>query len=73
MREPVDARRILEFARALAKHAHEDVRIYRTGGATAVLVGWRPTTIDIDLKIVSDSDALLRALPELKERFSVNV
>jgi Nucleotidyltransferase of unknown function (DUF6036) len=73
MREPVDARRILEFARALASHARGDVRIYLAGGATAVLQGWRPTTIDIDLKVVPDSDALLRSLPELKERLRVNV
>ncbi len=73
MREPVSAERIREFARALASHARGEVRIYLTGGATAVLRGWRPTTVDIDLKIVPDSDPLLRALPELKERFRLNI
>ncbi len=73
MREPVDADRIREFARALGSQARGDVRIYLTGGATAVLQGWRPTTVDIDLKIVPDSDPLLRALPELKERLRINV
>jgi hypothetical protein len=73
MREPVDAERIREFARALAGAARGEVRIYLTGGATAVLRGWRTTTVDIDLKIVPDSDPLLRALPELKERFRLNV
>lgn len=73
MREPVDAQRIREFARALGVEAREDVRVYLTGGATAVLRGWRPTTVDIDLKIVPDSDPLLSALPDLKERLCVNV
>ncbi len=74
MREPVDAERIREFARLLGSRAHgSDVRVYLTGGATAVLRGWRPTTIDIDLKIVPDSDPLLRALPDLKEGLRINI
>jgi hypothetical protein len=73
MREPVSAERIREFARALASHTKADVRIYITGGATAVLRGWRPTTVDIDMKIVPKSDPVLRALPELKEQFRLNV
>ncbi len=48
-------------------------RIYFTGGASAVLLGWRASTIDVDIKLVPDSDAMLRAIPELKERLQVNV
>jgi hypothetical protein len=59
--------------RALARSARRPVRVYLTGGATAVLSGWRPSTIDIDLKIVPDDDALLRAIPELKESLHLNV
>ena len=73
MREPVTADRIREFARALASRTNAEVRIYLTGGATAVLRGWRPTTLDIDLKIVPDSDPVLRALPDLKEKLRLNV
>jgi hypothetical protein len=47
--------------------------VYFTGGVTAVLLGWRPTTIDIDIKIVPERDRLLRALPQIKEDLSVNV
>jgi hypothetical protein len=68
-----DADAIRGFMRALARAARRPARIYFTGGATAVLAGWRPSTIDIDLKIVPDDDALLRAIPELKERLQVNV
>jgi len=73
MREPVTADRIREFARELANHTNADVRIYLAGGATAVLRGWRATTADIDLKIVPDSDPVLRALPDLKEKLRLNV
>ncbi len=73
MRKLADAEAIRGFMRALARAARRPARIYFTGGATAVLAGWRPSTIDIDLKIVPDDDALLRAIPELKERLQVNV
>ncbi len=49
------------------------IRVYLTGGATAVLYGWRESTIDVDLKLVPDSDPLLQALPRLKESLEVNV
>jgi len=47
--------------------------MYLTGGATAVLEGWRPSTVDIDVRFEPDSDAALRQIAELKERLRVNV
>jgi hypothetical protein len=47
--------------------------VFFTGGVTAVLLGWRPSTIDVDLKILPERDALLRAIPELKEALQLNV
>jgi hypothetical protein len=44
-----------------------------TGGATAVLEGWRASTIDVHLKLVPDDDELLRAIVDLKERLSMNI
>jgi hypothetical protein len=73
MREPVDKQRILEFLRALGREARGEVCVYLTGGATAVLEGWRSSTADVDLKILPDSDEILRSIPELKERLRVNV
>jgi hypothetical protein len=46
MRPPVDEQRIRDLARALGRVARDSVRIYLTGGSTAVLEGWRDTTID---------------------------
>jgi hypothetical protein len=73
MREPVDAERIREFTRTVGREAHGDVRVYLTGGATAVLYGWRATTVDIDIKMVPDSDRIFQAIPEVKDRLRVNV
>jgi hypothetical protein len=43
------------------------------GGATAVLLGWRATTIDVDLVLRPEDDTLLRAVPGLKEELQINV
>ena len=59
--------------RALGDTARTPGQAFLTGGATAVLFGWRPTTIDIDLKLVPDQDAVLRAIPQLKESLELNV
>lgn len=41
--------------------------------ATAVLNGWRETTVDIDLSFVPDRDDLYRSIPEIKEKLHINV
>jgi hypothetical protein len=43
------------------------------GGATAVLIGWRQTTIDVDFVMTPEDDSVLRALPALKESLQINV
>ena len=73
MRRPVDAARIREFLRALGAEAREDTHLYLTGGTTAVLFGWRSTTVDLDIKMIPERDSLFRAIPALKEKLEVNV
>jgi hypothetical protein len=73
MRPPVDAKRIRALARELGRVARVPVRIYLTGGSTAVLEGWRESTIDVDLRFEPEADELLRALPALKESLGVNI
>lgn len=73
MREVADGDRISRLMRALGSEADHDTRIYFTGGATAVLLGWRRSTIDVDLKIVPESDRLLRAISRLKEALRINI
>jgi len=73
MREPLTAERLELFIKALAAAAKTASRVYLVGGASAVLQGWRTATIDIDLKIIPETDDLLRILPELKERLHINI
>ena len=73
MRQKVERARLEEFLHALAAEADDQVRIYLTGGASAVFLGWRSSTIDVDLRIEPQSDRILRAIPALKEQLSINV
>lgn len=73
MRPPVDAARIRQFAHRLGRIARGRVRIYVTGGATAVLEGWRESTVDLDLRFEPEADELLRELGALKESLGINV
>ena len=73
MREVADRERIGAFMTALARHATTDVEVFLVGGTSAVLVGWRATTIDVDLVMRPESDAMLRAIPMLKEQLHLNV
>lgn len=47
--------------------------VFFTGGVTALLHGWRETTVDIDLKAFPEPIGLYEALAHLKERESVNI
>lgn len=73
MREPVSADRVRQFMRELAHRSDATGRVYLTGGASAVLLDWRDSTLDIDIKVIPDDDRVLRVLPEMKERLHLNV
>lgn len=73
MRRLANAERIRRFLRELGRASQGPATVYLTGGATAVLHGWRESTIDIDIKLVPERDDLLRALQRLKEELEVNV
>ena len=73
MREVADKRRIDGFMQALGEAARRDIRVYWVGGTTAVLLGWRATTIDVDLVMQPEDETLLRAIGRLKESLHLNV
>ena len=73
MRQKVTAARLEEFMKALPSGVTEAARVYLVGGASSVLLGWRDSTIDVDLKFVPENDEVLRRLPSLKERLQLNI
>lgn len=73
MRNAADANRIRRLARELGRVVPNGTRMYLTGGATAVLEGWRESTVDVDIRFEPDSDAALARIRDLKEELAVNV
>jgi hypothetical protein len=73
MRPPVNEAGIRVLADALGRIARVPTQLYLTGGASAVLEGWRHSTIDVDLRLEPETDELLRALRALKERLALNI
>jgi hypothetical protein len=67
------ADRIRAFLSALGREAREPTAAYLTGGATAVLLGWRESTVDVDLRFEPERDGLLRAVARLKDELRINV
>lgn len=73
MRQLVDAARIRQFMRAVGRKAISPGRAYLAGGACAVLLDWRPSTLDIDLELDTSLEHVLRDIPGIKEDLQVNV
>jgi len=48
-------------------------RVYFTGGVSAVLMGWREMTIDVDLKAEPEPQGFFECLPRLKDELDINI
>jgi hypothetical protein len=54
-RRPADASAVRRLMATAGRRIASPTTIYLVGGATAVLHGWRQTTDDVDMKIVSST------------------
>jgi hypothetical protein len=73
MRAETDLAKLESFMVALGQQVRGAGRIYLTGGATALLHGWRSMTIDIDLKPDPEPLGFFEALATLKDELDINV
>jgi hypothetical protein len=73
MRPPVTGEKIRRLMVALGERVRGAGTVFFTGGVTALLHGWRETTIDIDLKAMPEPAGLFEALADLKEREAMNI
>jgi hypothetical protein len=73
MRGKPNAEKIRELMRELGRAARSPGQIYFTGGVTAVLLGWREMTLDVNLKADPEPSGFFEALPQLKDRIDVNI
>jgi hypothetical protein len=73
MRDRLTRKGIHDLMRALALSAPRrgTYRVYFVGGATAVLQGWRTSTIDADL--YAGKDAIFHDIQNIKERLKLNI
>jgi hypothetical protein len=58
---------------ALGRYASGPGRVYFTGGATAVMKGWRDATVDVDIKLDPEPAGAFDAIGKIKEELSLNV
>jgi len=73
-RRQSDAALVRRFMAVVGSRVPVEATVYLTGEATAVLHGWRPTTDDVDIKVVADDeDSVLRALRPLADEIAMNL
>jgi hypothetical protein len=73
MRLPLDTARVHAILDALGGLARSEGRIYLTGGATALLRGWRASTVDLDLRLDPEPAGVFEAIARVKEELQANI
>ena len=73
MRADADRSKLEKFMDALGGRVGGPGTVYLTGGATALLFGWREKTIDLDLKADPEPAGFFEAIAELKDSLDTNV
>jgi hypothetical protein len=73
MRRKVTIPTLKQFMQELAEAARSPGNVYFTGGSTALLLGFREQTIDIDLKFDPEPAGAFEAIALLKDRLNLNV
>ncbi|MEM7394698.1 MAG: DUF6036 family nucleotidyltransferase, partial [Verrucomicrobiota bacterium] len=64
---------VLKLLKELGKNCRGPGVVYVTGGGSAVIVGWRETTIDVDLKFQPEPAGIFDAIPRLKNELNLNI
>lgn len=73
MRQNTTRDRIERFMRELGAAVRSEGAVFFTGGVSAVLLGWREMTIDVDVKADPEPIGFFESLPRLKETLDMNV
>src|SRR3954469_6569429 len=73
MRGDSNVEKVRELMRELGRAVRSPETVYFTEGASAVLLGWRNTTLDIDLKSDPEPIGFFEALPKLKDQIDINI
>src|ERR1043165_7442925 len=72
MRRKLTKETLKQFMQELGAAAKSPGKVYLTGGATALLLGFREQTIDIDLKLGRDPAGVFEPVAVLKNALDLN-
>lgn len=72
-RTPANARQVRALMRRLGDESTGPGRAYMVGGSTAVLMGWRQATVDVDLKLDPEPPGAFDAIARAKDALKINV
>ena len=73
MRSNVDPEKIEQLMTILGREARGSGRVYFTGGASALLIGWRSSTVDIDIRLDPEPPGIFQALAKIKQDLNINI
>jgi hypothetical protein len=73
MRSNVDPLKIEQLMKALGREAYGSGTIYFTGGVSALLMGWRSSTVDIDMRLDPEPPGIFQAIAKLKQELDINI
>lgn len=57
----------------LGRQAKGSGRVYFTGGASALLVGWRESTVDVDVRLDPEPPGIFQAIAQIKRELKINI
>lgn len=73
MRSTIDPERIQRLMKILGREAQGSGCVYFTGGASALLIGWRSTTVDIDIRLDPEPPGIFQAIAKIKQELKINI
>lgn len=57
----------------LGREARGSGSVYFTGGASALLIGWRGSTVDIDIRLDPEPPGIFQAIAKVKRELNINI
>jgi hypothetical protein len=73
MRPNVDSQKLERLMQVLGREAQGSGCIYFTGGASALLIGWRGSTVDVDIRLDPEPPGIFQAIAKLKQELDINI
>lgn len=73
MRANIDTQKLERLMQLLGREAQGSGCIYFTGGASALLIGWRNSTVDVDIRLDPEPPGIFQAIAKLKQELNINI